>query len=564
MQRAWWPLVVLLLAAMGAVMVYSATLENQTWDESSHLIAGYTHVRLGDHRWNWEHPPLGKFLDALPLLFLDPALPVDSEPWKIGDSVAAARIFLYQNTVDPDTLLFTARLPTILLTLILGLALALWVRKHWGLLAAAVSLLFFASDPNIIAHGRYVTTDLIATLTIFLAAVAWGRFLDSNRRIDLVLAGIALGLALASKYSALFLLGLLPLLYLIEWWRKPRHHSAQHLVASLSTAGAVGVAVLLITYGPHSWSMLFGPPDTPLKAFTTPETAVGRTLAWMGDNLGVPSHTYLRGLNVVAEHNHNGHPSYLLGEVSRNGRWYYFPAAIAVKTPTALLALIALGCILLVLCAARGGQRWLRGSSTAGMVLLVTPLFFLALAMAGNLNLGLRHVLPIYPFLFAAAGIAVAQRPIWWALLLLLAVQVYEHASISPHYLAFFNSVSGGPANGPTYLADSNIDWGQDAKKLGRYMSEHDIDEVCIAFFGNTDLDYYSVHHRQLPLVEEDGPKPDCVAALSVTELLNVYSAIDLGAWFRKREPDARIGYSIYLYDLRKAGKEGVEPGIAR
>jgi hypothetical protein len=244
----------------------------------------------------------------------------------------------------------------------------------------------------------------------------------------------------------------------------------------------------------------------------------------------------------------------LLGELSQHGRWYYFPVAMAVKTPTALLLLIVLGCGLVVLHAARGARNRLRETSTAAIVMVATPLLFLALAMAGNLNLGLRRVLPMYPFLFAAAGVVVARRPRWWMFLLLLSVQTYEHFSVSPHYLAFFNSISGGPANGPKYLADSNIDWGQDAKKLGRYMAANDIDEVCIAYFGVTDFEYYQVRHRQLPLVEESQPMPDCVAALSVTELLDVYSATDLGAWFRQREPDARVGYSIYLYDLRKEG----------
>jgi hypothetical protein len=324
--------------------------------------------------------------------------------------------------------------------------------------------------------------------------------------------------------------------------------------------GVIGVIVLLATYGPHSWSILFGPPEAPLTAFANRETAVGRGLAWAGETLGVPSHTYLRGLNVVAEHNAGGHRTYLLGEVSQHGRWYYFPVAIAVKTPTALLALVALGWGLLIVRALLRGRAWFRGASVAAAVMVITPLVFLALAMAGNLNLGLRHVLPIYPFLFAAAGVVVAQRPRWWLLVLLVSLQGYEHLSVSPHYLAFFNSVSGGPENGPRYLADSNIDWGQDAKKLGRYMASHDIDEVCLAYFGVTDHEHYGVHHRQLPLVEEDGPKPDCVAAISVTELLGVYSSTDLGAWFRKREPDARIGYSIYLYDLRSHRDSGSGP----
>jgi hypothetical protein len=358
----------------------------------------------------------------------------------------------------------------------------------------------------------------------------------------------------------LFLFALLPLLYLAAWWRRPARYSVRDLLYSCSVAGTIGIVVLLATYGPHSWSILFGPAEAPLKDYANLGTAAGRALAWAGETLGVPSHTYLRGLNVVAEHNAGGHRTYLLGEVSQHGRWYYFPVAIAVKTPLALLACIAVGFGLVVFQALRRGLNWLRQTSTAADVMIVTPLLFLALAMGGNLNLGLRHVLPIYPFLFAAAGVvvaagvAVARRPRWWLLLLLVSLQTYEHLSVAPHYLAFFKSVSGGPANGPRYLADSNIDWGQDAKKLGRYMASHDIDEVCIAYFGVTDFDYYGVRHRQLPLVEDDGPKPDCVAAISVTELLSVYSATDLGAWFRKREPDARIGYSIYLYDLRSRG----------
>jgi hypothetical protein len=314
----------------------------------------------------------------------------------------------------------------------------------------------------------------------------------------------------------------------------------------------IGVVVLLATYGPHSWSILFGPGEAPLKAYTNQETTVGRALAWASDTLDIPSHTYLRGLNVVAEHNYRGHPTYLLGEVRPNGRWYYFPVAIAVKTPTALLAAIALALGTALFLAARGGLRWLRGGSTQASVAVITPLLFLVLAMAGNLNLGLRHVLPIYPFLFAAAGVALTWRPRWWVLVLVLGVQSYEHLAVSPHYLAFFNTLAGGPQSGPRYLADSNIDWGQDAKKLGRYMDSHGIEQVCLAYFGVTDLNRYGVRHRQLPLVEAGQPLPDCVAALSVTELLHVYGGPDLGAWFRGREPDARVGYSIYLYDLRK------------
>jgi hypothetical protein len=176
--------------------------------------------------------------------------------------------------------------------------------------------------------------------------------------------------------------------------------------------------------------------------------------------------------------------------------------------------------------------------------------------MASNINIGIRHLLPIYPFVFVLAGATLAA----WSgkrkamvLGVLGAALVAESLAIYPHYLAFFNVLSGGPANGPNLLVDSNLDWGQDVKKLKRYMDRHAIPRVCMAYFGTADLDYYGLPYDTLAheRTEAEAMSRDCVLAVSATLLEGVYLPDDSFAWLRERKPTARVGYSIYVYDLR-------------
>lgn len=556
--RGWWVVVVLLLAAMATALVTSARLENQTWDEAIHLTSGYTYLRLGSYRLSWENPPLGKLLCAAPLLAASLRLPTEHESWRNGDTVMFSAIFLYRNFLKPDTLLLLGRLPTMALTLLLGLALALWTRKHFGPAVAVLALFFYALDPNFTAHGHYVTTDLIAALTAFLAVAAWTRFLLTKRWPDLIWAGLALGLALASKYSLLVLLVLLPLLYLVRWWQQPQRYCIRHLLASHAALVALSGVIILLVYLPDSTRRLAKGNSAPLAAYATQSNFVSRALRFAGERLHVPPHAYLLGVNVVARHNESGNPAYLLGTISEKGRWYYFPVAMAVKTPTAVL--------LLLLLAAAGGIPWLargglpaklRAAPFPWLVALIAPLAYLGFTMFSDLNLGLRHVLPVYPFLFVVAAATLWRHRHWALITLVLAVQVWEYANIAPDFLAFFNTPAGGAEHGLDYLADSNLDWGQDIKKLARYRAEHGIGKLKLAYFGTTDVNYYLGPHERIDASWPggSGERLDSVVVISATLLTGLYGAGNRFAWFRRREPDARIGHSLYVYDLRKEAR---------
>jgi hypothetical protein len=226
--------------------------------------------------------------------------------------------------------------------------------------------------------------------------------------------------------------------------------------------------------------------------------------------------------------------------------------AIAVKSTTAFLVLFAAAVLLAVRMLAR---RRLEAVPLVWFAIVIPPVIFMAMAMQSGMNIGLRHVLPVYPFAIAFTA-AVLSNPRWVrrratvAVLAAAAVfQVYENARVFPHHLAFFNTLAGGPENGSRYLLDSNIDWGQDVLKLGRYLDRIGYEgEVCKAYFGTTRWWYYDVPESPEPKYGADN---DCLAAVSVTALHGVYTPQDRYRWLREMEPVARVGYSIHLYDLR-------------
>jgi hypothetical protein len=161
----------------------------------------------------------------------------------------------------------------------------------------------------------------------------------------------------------------------------------------------------------------------------------------------------------------------------------------------------------------------------------------------------------VYPFLFVALAAALARRN-WGkrALAALVLVLMVESLAIWPHYLAFFNGFVGGPDKGPEYLVDSNLDWGQELSDLKQYVVAHQIKRLCVCYFGHARMDYYKLDYLYLPRTDQtdERAKVDCVAAVSATQLMGAYVGEDTFRWLRARKPMAKVGYSIYLYDLRR------------
>jgi hypothetical protein len=518
-------------------------------------------------------------VSALPLTMLHPDVPATGEGRMEGDAVEFGNKFLYMNRVRADSILMAARGTTILLALLFAVALAWWTRRRFGPAAGLLAVVLCAFDPNLVAHGRYATTDFPVTVFYFFACVLWVEYLESGRFRDLAVAACAFALALVTKYSAVLLIPTLAALYGVRWLQRPAEFPLRRLAGA---AGAVLGATLVIV------SLLYWP-DTlrclttqvaPLAGVADRKNLIGNLLYYAGRWFHLPSHAFLFGLNAVASHNSGGHKSYLLGLRSEQGWWYYFPVVFAVKSTMAALAATALlllaGVRMAVTRASRHVIQQFRAIPLIWIGLLFPPGLYFVLSMTSGINIGLRHILPVYPFLYVAlaallthaapqqpateprpSGSGGMRRLAGCAMIALGALQVAECAGITPDYLAFFNALAGGPGKGPEYLVDSNIDWGQDVKKLVKWLDAHGTRKAWCSYFGNASLPYYGVDDMGMPGARDQKAwnEIDGFVVASVTQLNGVYVPLENLAPLRLREPIAKIGWSMYVYDLRKQGK---------
>jgi hypothetical protein len=527
--------------------------DSPTMDEQNHLARGLVFLRTGDPRFSLEHPPLVNSLSALPLLMLpDVRLPTDHPSWEAPEGwYAFAEQLLWVYNHDVERMVFLARLPIIFLTIGLGLIAFRFGRALWGRRAALLALAFLLLDPNILAHGRYTTTDAGGTTFLFLAAfLLWRMWSRGSWQLGATLAaGAGLGMALGSKLSNLVflpffaVLAVLPL-YGRGWSGRSAGRRLLQFGLALGLAAVVLWAIFGFDWGPYQ--------------FRT------ETLATLNEVSG-PLPTFLAGVEQIVSLSGGGRAAFLLGQFSAEGWWYYFPVAFAVKTPLLVLLLFAVAGVLLL------ARPTTRGKA---LYLLIPALGFFLASMQSGLNIGYRHLLPILPFLYllgsglialpgaaAKAGPAARRLPqlvLAGALLSLLLIDGLLH----PHYLSYFNLAVGGPANGSRVLIDSNIDWGQDLKRLKAWKDEKGVDEIKLSWFGTADPAYYGIDYEPLPGLprhfelwwdvpfDPGDPEPG-VYAISASNLWELpLTDKVVFPWFRAREPDDRIGYSIFIYDV--------------
>ncbi len=541
--------------------------KSATFDETVHLPAGYLHLRFGDYSFNPAHPPLVKMLAAVPLLFVDVKIPFEKEPLKDFDD--AQKVLYKQN--DADRLLFLGRLAVLPVTLLLGWVVFLWTKQLFGQLAASFALFLFAFEPNILAHGPLVNTDMGAACFMFLATFAFYRLVHEFSIRRLALAGLSLGLALVTKFSTL---PLLPTLLLIGVGVIVLDHHIEVRVPGFPTrlvkgrmrklmillVAAIGMG--LIVYGTiwgtyrfryEGIALPWQTYQAPLDQILSGETWSGWMLLRIKEARLLPE-AYFYGFATIPLSLHR--LVFLLGKLLIGGVWYYFIVTVLLKTPLALLLLLLVSPLVL-------RPLW-RRDSVAILCLAIPVVFYFGVASAGRLNIGHRHILPIYPFLFVMVGSLVPwvmQRHavVKGALAALTVWYFVSSVAIFPHYLAYFNELAGGPEGGYKSLVDSNLDWGQDLKGLKRYMDQHGIRRVWLSYFGSAHPDYYGIAYNYLPsyfitdaeLEKEQSP----YLAISATMLQGAYlpglgMSSDYFEGFRQREPLAKIGYSIFLYRI--------------
>jgi 4-amino-4-deoxy-L-arabinose transferase-like glycosyltransferase len=539
--------------------------DSPTMDEQNHLARGLAFLRTGDPRLSLEHPPLVNSLSALPLLTMpEIRLPLDDASWEQGEWYRFADLLLWEYNHDVTRMVFLARLPIVLLTIGLAVVGYRFAQALWGAPAGLFAYTFLLLDPNILAHGRYTTTDLGGTAFLLLATYllwrAWRHPTWSWPRV--LLAGAGMGLAFGSKLSIVLFAPIYVLLTLLPLYGDTWNGlAATRRRVQVILAGLISLPVVWLSYGLEWGALDFQ--SVALAATGRPIGAIGHVLSRLQGSRA-PMPTFWAGVDQVLLVSGSGRPSFLLGETSTEGFVAYFPVALLAKTPLAVLLLFALSLYILVRPAGQDRDR------RRALVLLVPAVLYFAASMQSTLNVGYRHLLPVLPFVYliiagGSARLWTAPGPGWrrWIPVAGTASLIVATLAIHPHYLSYFNLLSGGPANGYRVLADSNVDWGQDLLRLQDWMAENNVDEVYLSWFGTANPTYYGVRYRALPGLPrhfdlwwdvpfDPSSPPPGVYAISASNFweLPLQEEKYVFPWFRARPPDHRVAYSILIYEV--------------
>ncbi len=557
-----------LLAIIFVQLVLMARANSATWDEPDHIYSAYMQATRGDFGLNPEHPPLIKFLGALPLLRMQFKMPpLEDRPYRLQEA-AGGRDFLFGN--DASTILFEVRLATSSITILLALIVFLAAQEMFGTGAGLIALGLIAFDPTLLAHSALMTTDAGGACFMFASIYAFYRYAKSPSKSRLLLVGLVVGLALASKHSSVLLFPMLLLLAIAEiarpraplpWEAVPTlAKRSLRYAAALIAIAAISVGVLWASYGfryaAREDSLHLDPPlAVQLDRVSTP---VERDSLATAARLHLLPESYIYGFAHVLFQS-KAFTSFLLGTIYPHPVWFYFPVAMLIKSTLTFLILLAIAVLVIAI-------GWLPERREI-LYMAIPAAIYMAFAMAGGMNIGVRHVLPIYIFLSVlAAGAAwnlVLRNHRW--LYLIVALLIFQAVSVVrtfPAYISYANEAAGGPSRVHELLSDSSSDWGQQLISVKRYLDAHGIRECWFAYFGQgvADYSYYGIPCKPLITADSlyfDAPR-DVPQAIDGPVLMSagVLSGFEFGPTpldpydqFRQLKPAAVIDYGVFIYD---------------
>jgi hypothetical protein len=558
-----------LLTVMGLQLLAVISRKCITTDEIVHIPAGYYHLVAGEFELNNEHPPLVKMWAALPLLFVQPDEPpapnTENENFMERTWGFHAR-FWQANRARFQTITFWPRVMMIPITLALGALIFVFARKLFGATAAVISVGLYVLEPTVLAHGHIVHTDLPAALVYLLFFFALHRYSEEPGLKRALLLGLVCAVALLTKFSMLVIVPTLAVYLLARLFvnRRDRRQRSQVLLHG----GVITVIVLFLVNAAYYFQRpALEASDVRWVAQRTPALLgfVTTGVRWLSKI--VPTY-YLFGVYNIELHNYYGHATSLLGQYNDLGWWYYFPVAFALKTtiPFLVLAVVALGWAVWKLTIKQKGKRDKR------FLWLVVPVgIYLAISLTSHINIGIRHFLPVYPFLFIAGGALLAKllrarRMIGVAVLVMVFSWMgFEAVHAFPNYIPYMNQLASRHPHW-YYLSDSNVEWGDDLGELAAYLKARGETKVRGSLSGGwSTLGSYGVDYLDMTLLPPDITPDTRYVAIGASFLNgslipgdeNVigrrsFERTKFFARYRDRQPEAVFGNSIYLFRERE------------
>ncbi|MDO8495780.1 MAG: glycosyltransferase family 39 protein, partial [bacterium] len=497
-------------------------------DEIPHVGAGYSYIMKGDMRLNPEHPPLAKDLAGIGMSFFKlNQSAFESNFWKteINGQWEFGRRLIFNSGNNADLVTHAAKIPMFIFFIASAILIFHFASKLYGQRAGLIALILFSFSPTVITHARFVTTDLAALFGILFSSYFFFSYLKNQTRRNFWLAAIFFGVALLTKFSTFLLAPYFVLLALLWGWTREKSKWKTAFLALWQTivVGAVGFIIIVWpVYYFHTWNY---PPerqhhDTEVLMQSFGNRYLADPVVWMSDKPVIrAAGQYALGLLMVTQRSAGGNTTYFLGEVSRFGWRSYFPIVYFIKEPLAwwglaLMALVATGWrIGKMRSKAKGIANWARDHFEELAMLTWLAVYWFT-SIRSTLNIGVRHLLPIFPFtiILVSGQIEVILHAIKEKLshlknkksaaasllkifyvvpFILFGWYILENLKIYPYYLTYFNQAVGGPSQGHKYVVDSNLDWGQDLKRFANWVEDSDIERIEFDYFGWADPLYY-------------------------------------------------------------------------
>ncbi len=547
-----------LLVLHAALAWWAASGKGVAYDEILHVTGGLLYDRHGDFRIHPDNGVLPQRVHGLAPLLAGAASPdLSDAPGRMSDQGVIGHRFFFTANADHRPWLLGARALNLLFSVGACLLAFLWARALGGTVAGFTALGLAALSPTLLAHGALATSD--AAAACFLGASAWAFDRQLQRRTAGATAVSVLLFAAAclSKYSAVVLLPVFVALTVLHASGDGRWRDA---LLRLAAHGLATWALIWVAFGLRHAA---GAPGLP------PVDQFLRSWEWIAERAGwqAPVIAFLREWRLLPEafvfgyaHTYVGslaRPAFLAGQFSETGWVSFFPLAFVWKSTLAELAATALAAGTAVL-ALRGPDAAARLRPWAPLLLLAAG--YGALSLSSNLNIGHRHLLPLYPLLAVAAGVAAARLRRSGALVAagLVLAQAGAAAAVYPHYLAYFGPVAGGSAAGWRLLVDSSLDWGQELPALRRWLDAANPggrERVFLSYFGSDQPEFHGVRATRLPFTTSAKfrqrwyePEPG-IYVVSATMLQQVYGptrgrwGVETEALFRRlrqMEPEFR------------------------
>lgn len=496
-----------------------------TCDETVHIPAGYFYVKKGDFFINFEHPPFSKTISGLFLLTQKIFFPEEAykelrkNEWDLG------MLFFYYNRENVDNIAFWARFPMILVGILLGFFIYLWSKDLYGEVAGLFSLFLFSFCPNFLAHTCLVTTDVPFTTFFIITLYFLWKFFEKKEKKYLIFSGIFSGLSIATKFTGIIVMPFIILLMIFIQLKNNIKELKLYLPYFFLFLVLIPLVILILSYGIYGFE------------------------------------NFLIGMKqIVFETTERGHISFLNGRYSIQGWRYYFLLAFLYKTPISIIIFLLLSFLVY------------RKIEKKELFLILPAIIYFIFSSMSKKQIGIRYILPFYALIYIYCGRLIFYnekvkinrifRRIIFVILILW--YVYSSFKIHPDYLAYFNEITGGPENGWKYLIDSNIDWGQDLKGLKKYLQKEGNPEILLNYFGSILPETYGIIYepffypnflnmpQQYYRLNSEFPEKEYLV-ISVNYLQGlVYADHNIFNWLKEIKPKAKIGYSIFVYDITK------------